>query len=43
MAVDAGFDIVMPYTNLELAEVAGLAQDAIFRAAHPALSVKPYS
>lgn len=30
MAADAGFDIVMPYTNLELAEVAGLAQDAIF-------------
>jgi methylene-tetrahydromethanopterin dehydrogenase len=30
MAVDAGFDKVMPYTNLELAEVAGLAQDAIF-------------
>jgi methylene-tetrahydromethanopterin dehydrogenase len=30
MAIDAGFDKVMPYTNLELAEVAGLAQDAIF-------------
>jgi methylene-tetrahydromethanopterin dehydrogenase len=30
MAFDAGFDKVMPYTNLALAEVAGLAQDAIF-------------
>ncbi len=30
MAIDAGFDKIMPYTNLELAEVAGLAQDAIF-------------
>lgn len=30
MAIDAGFDQVMPYTNLQLADVAGLAQDAIF-------------
>lgn len=30
MAFDAGFDKVMPYTSLELAEVAGLSQDAIF-------------
>jgi len=30
MAYDAGFDKIMPYTNVELAEVAGLTQDAIF-------------
>lgn len=30
MAYDAGFDKIMPYTNLELSEVAGLTQDAIF-------------
>ncbi|MEM7222812.1 MAG: NAD(P)-dependent methylenetetrahydromethanopterin dehydrogenase [Pseudomonadota bacterium] len=30
MALDAGFDHVVPYTNVELAEVAGLVQDAIF-------------
>lgn len=30
MAYDAGFDKVMPYTNVELNEVAALTQDAIF-------------
>jgi methylene-tetrahydromethanopterin dehydrogenase len=30
MAYDAGFDKIMPYTSVELSEVAGLAQDAIF-------------
>lgn len=30
MALDAGFSAVIPYTNVELGEVAGLAQDAIF-------------
>jgi methylene-tetrahydromethanopterin dehydrogenase len=30
MAYDAGFDNVMPYTNIELAEVEALTQDAIF-------------
>lgn len=30
MAVDAGFDVVVPYTRVELNEVAGLIQDAIF-------------
>ena len=30
MAYDAGFDKVVPYTNVELKEVAGLVQDAIF-------------
>lgn len=30
MAYDAGFDKIMPYTHVELDEVAGLAQDAIF-------------
>lgn len=30
MAFDAGFDKIMPYTNVELSEVAGLTQDAIF-------------
>jgi len=30
MAYDAGFDKIMPYTNVELAEVAGLTQDVIF-------------
>ncbi|HNV89168.1 MAG TPA: methylenetetrahydromethanopterin dehydrogenase [Methylotenera sp.] len=30
MAFDAGFDKIMPYTHVELEEVAGLAQDAIF-------------
>lgn len=30
MAYDAGFDKIMSYTNVELSEVAGLTQDAIF-------------
>ena len=30
MAYDAGFDKIMPYTSVELSEVAGLTQDAIF-------------
>lgn len=30
MALDAGFDAVVPYTGVELGEVTGLVQDAIF-------------
>jgi methylene-tetrahydromethanopterin dehydrogenase len=30
MAVDAGYDVVVPYTNVTLDEVTGLVQDAIF-------------
>jgi len=30
MAFDAGFDKIMPYTQVEMKEVAGLVQDAIF-------------
>jgi methylene-tetrahydromethanopterin dehydrogenase len=30
MAYDAGFDKIMPYTHVTLAEVSGLVQDAIF-------------
>jgi methylene-tetrahydromethanopterin dehydrogenase len=30
MAYDAGYDKIMPYTNVALSEVSGLAQDAIF-------------
>ncbi|MDZ5696172.1 NAD(P)-dependent methylenetetrahydromethanopterin dehydrogenase [Chelativorans sp. M5D2P16] len=30
MALDAGFDAVVPYVNAELADVTGLVQDAIF-------------
>src|SRR5947209_4950490 len=30
MAVDAGFDIVLPYTNVDVKEVSGLVQDAMF-------------
>jgi methylene-tetrahydromethanopterin dehydrogenase len=30
MAFDAGYNKIMPYTNVELSEVAGLTQDAIF-------------
>lgn len=30
MAYDAGFDKIMPYTSVDLSEVAGLTQDAIF-------------
>jgi methylene-tetrahydromethanopterin dehydrogenase len=30
MAFDAGFDKIMPYTNVEMKEVMGLVQDAIF-------------
>src|SRR3990170_6217772 len=30
MALDAGFSAVVPYTNVELKEVAALVQDAIF-------------
>lgn len=30
MAVDAGYDVVIPYANVKLEQVAGLTQDAIF-------------
>ena len=30
MAVDAGFDMVIPYSNVALDEIHGLIQDAIF-------------
>lgn len=30
MALDAGYDALMPYNNVELSDVAGLTQDAIF-------------
>lgn len=30
MAYDAGFDNIMPYTNVQLGEIVSLAQDAIF-------------
>lgn len=30
MALDAGFDAVVPYTNVSLSDVTGLVQDAIF-------------
>ena len=30
MAIDAGYDIVIPYTNVNLTDVRGLVQDAIF-------------
>lgn len=30
MAADAGFDVIAPYTDVDLKEVAGLVQDAIF-------------
>jgi methylene-tetrahydromethanopterin dehydrogenase len=30
MAADAGFDLVLPYTDVDLKEVSGLVQDAIF-------------
>jgi methylene-tetrahydromethanopterin dehydrogenase len=30
MAVDAGYDVVVPYTDVDLKEVTGLAQDAMF-------------
>jgi len=30
MALDAGFNAVIPYTNVEMSEVRGLVQDAIF-------------
>ena len=30
MAIDAGYDIVIPYTNVNLTDVKGLVQDAIF-------------
>ena len=30
MAYDAGFDKIMPYTHVEMKEVTGLVQDAIF-------------
>jgi methylene-tetrahydromethanopterin dehydrogenase len=30
MALDAGYDVLMPYSNVTLEEVAGLTQDAIF-------------
>ena len=30
MAADAGFDVVVPYSDVDVKEVAGLVQDAIF-------------
>ena len=30
MAVDAGYDIVFPYTDVKLEEITGLVQDSIF-------------
>jgi methylene-tetrahydromethanopterin dehydrogenase len=30
MAADAGFDVIVPYSDVDLKEVAGLVQDAIF-------------
>jgi methylene-tetrahydromethanopterin dehydrogenase len=39
MAVDAGFDAVLPYTGVTLEEVSGLVQDAIF-SRPPKLGVK---
>jgi hypothetical protein len=30
MALDAGFDAAIPYTNVTIEDVAGLVQDAIF-------------
>jgi methylene-tetrahydromethanopterin dehydrogenase len=39
MAVDAGFDAVIPYTAVQLDEVTGLVQDAMFSRA-PKLGVK---
>ena len=30
MAVDAGFDVVVPYTNVQLEQIPGLVQDAIY-------------
>lgn len=30
MAVDAGYDVIIPYENVQLEQVSGLAQDAIF-------------
>ena len=30
MACDAGYDVVIPYTNVNLTDVKGLVQDAIF-------------
>ena len=30
MAVDAGFDLIIPYNNVKLEEITGLVQDAIF-------------
>ena len=30
MALDAGFDAVIPYTGVTIGEVTGLVQDAIF-------------
>jgi len=30
MAVDAGYDVVFPYTDVKLEEISGLVQDAIF-------------
>ena len=30
MAIDAGYDATVPYTNVGLGEIAGLVQDAMF-------------
>ena len=30
MALDAGYDVTIPYTNVTVAEITGLVQDAMF-------------
>ena len=41
MAVDAGYDVVIPYANVELWQVNGLLQDTIF--SREPKGVKKYS
>ncbi len=42
MAMDAGFDVLMPYSNVKLESVHGLVQDAIFSRGHPVLNAQGF-
>jgi methylene-tetrahydromethanopterin dehydrogenase len=39
MALDAGFDAAIPYTNVELEDVTGLVRDAMF-SRHPKIGIR---
>jgi len=43
MALDAGYDMIIPYENTTLEEVAGMTQDAIFSRGRQVLRKQEFS